>query len=535
MKGKVQIWVTFLMMVCMLMGSVSVLAEAGVKLPDGHVLPKFDPPQKFSIFWRLNPKATATLVDYSEMTLFKEYKKRFGFDFEFVHPALGKETEVFNLMRASGEFPDFIYWENWTGMAGGPNAALKEGLAIPLNDLIAEHAPYFTVLLETKPELKKTFTTDDGTIYVFPLLRHEVITEQPSVWGFMVREDWLDKVGKTVADLATIEGIHDVLVAFRDGDPNGNGEKDEIPWMAKKMDELDNSLNWWGIKNDFYVDGTEIKYGPYEPVYKEAISTLAQWYSEGLIDPDYTITDVKIGDALMMDHKSGFYWGETGGISVMYMSSWKSTSPESKVVGVMPPAAADGKHYNEGMDPIYNSVGVSITKENKFPVESVKFLDWGYSPEGQIMQNFGFEGVTYDLVDGKPQLNKWVTENPDGLSIDQAIARHTLGSMQGPFVFHPNIRAQRMLFFDWQNQSIEAWKNSADLNVPRMTLTEEEFKRFSQIMGDIVTYRNESFDKFVTGQESLDNLDKFQETLKMMGIEEAIAIQQVAFDRYNAR
>jgi putative aldouronate transport system substrate-binding protein len=37
------------------------------------------------------------------------------------------------------------------------------------------------------------------------------------------------------------------------------------------------------------------------------------------------------------------------------------------------------------------------------------------------------------------------------------------------------------------------------------------------------------------GKESLDSFDNYIQTLKDMGIDEALKIEQAAFDRYNSR
>jgi putative aldouronate transport system substrate-binding protein len=191
--------------------------------------------------------------------------------------------------------------------------------------------------------------------------------------------------------------------------------------------------------------------------------------------------------------------------------------------------------YSSDMDLLYNGVALAISKTNKFPVESVRFMDWGFSPEGNLLQNFGPEGTTYTMVNGKPKLNEWVVNNPQGLSIDNAIARHALGSMQGPFIFDYDIREQRMLFFDWQRESVTRWNTMENIMMPFVTPTAEESRRVNQLMGDINTYGNEMFDRFVMGKEPLSNLDAYFANLKRMGIEEAIAIWQASLDRFNAR
>jgi putative aldouronate transport system substrate-binding protein len=512
--------------------NTSAKQEHPAKIDSGYVLPVFDPPQKFTIFWRLNPKATATITDYAEMTLFQEYKKRFGFDFEFIHPPLDRHTEQFNLMRASGDFPDFVYWEDWTNVANGLDSIFLEGLAMELNPYMTQHnAPNFTKLLE-EPLIRKAVTSDSGKFYGFPLLRYKL--PMKCVWGFMVREDWVEKVGMKVSDIQTVDDLYKLLTLFKTGNVNGDG-KTVYPWMAKKT-ELHHAMKMWGIGNGFFQKNGKVAFGFYEPEYRDVITTLAKWYKEGLIDPDYSTADVKTGDALMLNNTSGFYYGETGGISIMYMTTWKDTNPTAKVVGIpYPTATKDGIHYTTEFDELYNGVALAISKNNKFPVESVRFMDWGYSKEGGLLQNWGPEGITYTMVNGKPKFTDIVVNNPNNLSIDNVIARHALGSMQGPYLSDSDIREQRMLFHDWQRESVKAWNAQTDIRMPRVTLIPEESRRYGQLMGDINTYRDEMFDKFVMGKEPLANLNAYYDTLKRMGIEEAIAIQQAALDRFNAR
>jgi putative aldouronate transport system substrate-binding protein len=68
-----------------------------------------------------------------------------------------------------------------------------------------------------------------------------------------------------------------------------------------------------------------------------------------------------------------------------------------------------------------------------------------------------------------------------------------------------------------------------------VAMTAEEGAEFSQIMGDITTYVGEMTAKFIVGTEPLSNYDAFVSTIKGMNIDRAIALEQTALDRYNAR
>jgi putative aldouronate transport system substrate-binding protein len=399
-----------------------------------------------------------------------------------------------------------------------------------------DYAPNFMKLVAEEPRIGKEPATDDGRFYGFPCLRWNL--SMKGVWGFIVREDWLKKVGMTVDQLTTIDDIHTMLVKFRDEDPNGNGIKDEVPMSARQLAnfEMGRTLLWWGLSYDYYVKDGKVSYGPYDQKYKEAVTTLNQWYNEGLIDPDYTTKDLAQTDAMILNHLSGFYFGESGGNTMKYMRAWETTQPEAQLIGIQYPIEKEGAtRYTNYHDLLYNGVALGISKNNKFPIESVQFMDWGYSPEGQLLQTFGIEGLTYEMNDGKPLLTEYVTKNPDSLSIDEVLAKHCLGSLQGPYAYHPLIRDQRMLFYDWQRTSLDRWAEAVDIQLPKVTLTSEEYKEFNKIKGDIQSYRDEMFDKFVTGREPLSNLDAYFEKMKSLGVEEAIALQQAAYDRFAAR
>ena len=71
--------------------------------------------------------------------------------------------------------------------------------------------------------------------------------------------------------------------------------------------------------------------------------------------------------------------------------------------------------------------------------------------------------------------------------------------------------------------------------IPPITPTPEESSTFAQIMSQIKTYTGEMHYKFIMGQESLDNFDKYVQNVKAMDIDKATEIWQAALDRYNSR
>ena len=53
-------------------------------------------------------------------------------------------------------------------------------------------------------------------------------------------------------------------------------------------------------------------------------------------------------------------------------------------------------------------------------------------------------------------------------------------------------------------------------------------------MTAVDTYREESLAKFIAGKTDIGQLDNYFAQLKSLGIDEAISIQQKAYDRYQS-
>lgn len=68
-----------------------------------------------------------------------------------------------------------------------------------------------------------------------------------------------------------------------------------------------------------------------------------------------------------------------------------------------------------------------------------------------------------------------------------------------------------------------------------MTLLPEETTEYATKMTEIETYANEMRIKFIMGETSLDEFDAYVQQIEAMGLEDVLAIQQAALDRYNAR
>lgn len=159
-----------------------------------------------------------------------------------------------------------------------------------------------------------------------------------------------------------------------------------------------------------------------------------------------------------------------------------------------------------------------------------RWLDYRFSEEGALLLNYGIEGDTYTLVDGKPQFTDKILANPDGISASDMIEQTTdskYGALYDWTRMRQTVTEEAWGFYDiWGNSS------SGDWVMPPVTLTSDEGAEYSAIYGDIQTLINESVVQFITGQKQMSEYDALIEQVKSMNIDRCIEIQQAALDRY---
>jgi putative aldouronate transport system substrate-binding protein len=481
----------------------------------------------------LASNVAATLKSFGDMTVYKELEKRTGVHVDFQHPPVGQEKDQFNLMITGKKLPDVIEY-GWTGYPGGPEKAIKDGKIIKLNAIIDKHAPNLKKILDTHPDWKKQVVTDEGSIYGFPFLRGDDYLLVSN--GIALRKDWLDKLNMKMPE--TLDDWHTVLTAVKNTDLNGNGKPDEIPLLISKNDMGGSVafLGSFGVNYDFYQINGKVNYGPIQPEYKQFLTLMHQWYTEGLLDPDFAITDSKLKDAKETGNQLFATVMSTGSGIGNYTSLVQGKIPGFKLVAAPFPVVKKGdkKLWSARSYNFSGGVAAAISTSNPNPEATAEWLDYAYSEEGKMLFNFGVEGQTYKMVNGYPTFTDEIL-HPKDMSVAQAMARHVRSNFNGPFVQDKRYMEQYAALPE-QKESIKIWSEPTDeRKLPPITPTSDESSRFASIMNDVNTFKDEMFNKFIMGAEPLDNFDKYVKTIEGMGIQDAIKIEQAALERYNKR
>jgi putative aldouronate transport system substrate-binding protein len=507
--------------------------------PEELTLPIVSEPLTLTCFMELDAKVSASKKSVAEVASYQEIMEKTGITIQFQHPPAGQEKEQFNLMLASNDLTDIIYY-NWLTVPGGPAKAILDKQIIPLNDVVAQYAPNLSAMFEEKATARKQSVLDDGTLYMFPMIRVRTGTEE---WfrllGPIYRKDWLDKLNLEAP--TTIDEMYTVLKAFKEQDPNGNGQADEIPFTSQKAGGeaayLSAFAPAFGIVNGFYNDNGTVKYGPLEPAYKDYVETMNKWYAEGLIDPEYTINDAKAMNQKILSNQAGCYFGLIAANLGTYLDAMNGQDGFDLTAGPWLTGPA-GKPYTNAVDYIKIVVGTgkAISTSNKHVKETVKFLDYFYSEEGILTSNFGREGESYTMQDGKAIFTDAVLKNTQGLTTAQALSQYALSTANDAMVKTSEYFEQVSLLYPQQAATQEIWASAdTSLLLPPVSYTTEESTEYAQIMNEIQTYLDENLIKLIMGVTPMSEYDNFVNGVKGLGIDRALAISQAAYDRYMQR
>lgn len=435
-------------------------------------------------------------------------------------------------MIASGEYPDII--ENmWTSYPGGPQAAINDGVIIDLDDVMANNAPNFSKLMADHPDIDKRVKTINGSYYCFPFLRG---LESPNITqfsaGMILRKDVLDELGLEMPE--TIDEWETTLRAFKK-------VGFEAPFVTRNewmKDVWSPGFDNWG---DFYVEDGTVKNGLIEASRKDFISKMHDWYEEGLIDRDWLVADKASNQTYFTTGKSAAVYAPFGQGLGQYTQVMNEENPEitqEDIRCTVPVTSVKGQNAKfSKMNDIYDKSGVSaaISTQCENIEAAAWLLDWMFSEEGNLCCNFGIEGVTYEMKDGKPVYTDVIMRNPDGLSVANALAAYTRASTSGVCVQDEDYIEQ---YYEQDNQK-EALELSMKTDMgehffPPTSVAEEDSEQYADIMNNVKTLADEMEAQFIAGTVPMDEWDAYQEQLKKFGIEDAIAMMQTAYDNYMA-
>ncbi|MCR5031375.1 MAG: extracellular solute-binding protein [Lachnospiraceae bacterium] len=396
------------------------------------------------------------VTGWGENLVSKTITEETGVYVEFVTP-LGNEENKLDILIASDTLPDLItlgWWEpEYLEM-------IREDMVYSLNELADTYDLYFYEVAD--PDTVNWYTLSDGNIYGYPnssytpedVASHDNI---PSNQTFLVRKDIYEAIGSP--DMTTIDGFYNAVKKAAQMFPEIDG-KPLIP-VGSHIFEVEGNVSFDQYLQNFLAIPFE-KDGEYydrntDPEYIAWLKMFRQLCEEG-----YLSNDIFVDQRTQTSEKlaEGRYF------CLMYQRT--DLADQEKILYANDPdsiyIAVDGPKNSRGDDPVLPTNGINgwtvtmISRKCEHPERAIALLDYLISEHGQKLTYLGVEGITYDMVDGKPVLKDEVQKL---LNTDREAYDALYGADSAYWMLQDNV-----MQLDWQPELQEPLKQMAEWTYP---------------------------------------------------------------------
>ncbi|KQX48585.1 ABC transporter substrate-binding protein [Paenibacillus sp. Root444D2] len=450
-------------------------------------------------------------------------------------------AEKLNVSLASGDYPDVLL--NMSVSPIQQSIYGKDGVFIPLNPYIDKYGVEMKKMFEQVSYVKDLITMPDGKIYSVPQVNdcyHCSLGQK--MW---IYQPWLDKLGLKMPE--TIDEFYQVLKAFKEKDPNGNGKADEIPLVGATngpSSTLDLFLTSAFIEKDFnlrFVKDGKVQVAYNQPEWKDALTYMHKLFAEGLISPQTFTQDRNQLKQMGMNPEIPI----TGAIASQNQTVFVEVdNSRFKDYVSVPPLKGPSGIRSTAYNPYAVSAGqYVITNKAKNPAAAFRMADLLLSEEATLRSTQGRPG------------QEWVRPEQGELGVNgkQAVWKPiaTFGKLQnihwaqaGPSLRTNDLRLSVAadpknsleLILYKETKKYEPYKIDPSKIVPPLFFTNEQAEELSTLEKTLTDYRTEFFAKTVTGSLDIDKeWNNYLNTLDKMNVKRYLEIYQQAYTQYKSK
>lgn len=396
-------------------------------------------------------------------------------------------------MQAGAVEHDVLFKANLS--RGQEIALLDSGAVIDLAPHIEKSMPNLSALLEAHPQWKEIISLEDGRIASLPLLNMQ--ERQAFMW---INSAWLEKLGLAVPE--TLEELTHALKAFADGDPNGNGKKDELSLDLLGVYEMRWLLPYFGIvADDRHLARNaqgEIVFAPELPAYRSFIEQLKAWHDAGVLRRD-AFTAMHGALALGKQEDENVRSG-------MFLSVTPYThAPMDAVMEYVPLllAGPDGSvRWRDLLGEVWTGC-FAVTSRCPDVDAALRWADALYTGEGALLAFAGAENEDYRLRED----GSWEFVLDGGRDISEIINKAVIytgaqvpGLYPADFIARVDSPMDRHVF-----SASERVRAVSEQVVPAYALNQAQQARADELAGQLCALVDQGIARFVMGDTPLDD------------------------------
>jgi putative aldouronate transport system substrate-binding protein len=513
---------------------------------DGVIKPELIPAGMFpltkdKVTLRVAIPGNASVEDFNTNAFTQWYEQKTNVHIEWIILPSDEALTKVNLMLASGDYPDVIMAVNIS--PAQMQVYGQQGIFLPLNELIESAGPNIKKAYDRYPEAWDVSTASDGNIY--SLVEVNDCYHCSMAQKLWIYKPWLDKLGLKVPE--TTEEFYQVLKAFKEQDPNGNGLADEIPLTTSKIgDGWNNSFDAYFMNSFLLNPGTrlvlkddKVSVTYNTPEWREGLRYLRRLAQDGLLDLN-SFTQDGAQLRLLGQNDPPIIGALTWGVpSALGPIEDKEESYITQFVTVPPLKGPNGFRVQPASPyAAFWSGRFIITKAAQDPELALRWADGFYQQEVEMNAYFGPEGVGWDWaqpgdigINGKPALyrvlniwgnvqnDQWSQTNPSFRSSDWRLGQ----ASDNPWEFETYLYRE--------TAKLEPYKQDPAMAVPPLFFTQEQAQEIGQLEASLTKYVDEMLARFITGDEDVETgWDAYVQTLDQIGLPRYLEIQQAVYD-----
>ena len=459
------------------------------------------------------------------------FQEQTGVRIEYIEIDMFSYTQNFNLMIASGAYPDML--SGMGSYSGGITKALDDEIIIDLTDYVEQDMPAYYQAVENAGVWKEIMTDEGNTLAIYSLSNVDVVNRGP-----IIRQDWMQEQGLETP--TTYDELTEVGKALQSA--YGLDYAFFISALVNPGVTFSAGFDMPGFDittsgSHFYQEGGTVKSCLVSDNMKAFLHYLNSWYTGGLISRDFfsrISSDVK--DAFR-GGECAICWDNADYITEANVDA-ELAAKGFLSAGIPATLREEGQtlHFSLGMG---NAVGdgISITTTCQDPDLLIKTLDWCFTEPGINLCNYGIEGISYEMDDsGKAAWSTNVTENPD-TTFRMALVTYTMTGL--PSIWDEE-RYWSEIYDEAAYEAAELWMNADNdkaYDLPgALFYTTDESTVYATKVSDVETFANQYILSTITGEQDVDaTWENYVDKLYSLGLQECIDVQQAAYERYLGR
>lgn len=508
--------------------------------PKARALEPFgDGETEFSVLGRSIPE-----LDYPTNYYANLLEETTGVKVAYQPVPLGEDgITTVNAMLSGGELPHALM--TGMGLFTVSQVAVygQQGMFLPLDKLIDEHAPHIRDMFEQFPQMREQFTSPDGRLYAVPSMNdcYHCKTGDVRTW---YNSAWLEEVGASVPE--TLTDYEALMEEWK----SWSGLPERAGLTVTTSDTLMNLVNFFmgsftevSSTHLLLRDG-KVTWVPTEDAYRQGLIWIQEQFAKGHFAQSMLSMTTEQLQQMGDDPEGprfGVVYGNSQGDFATTLDFENPENAASRMQPLPPMEGPDGLRTCHWDWYQLGSPNFVITSSCPDPVQMIRWADYQFELGMTISMGRGEQGTGWDYagtdavgIDGQQALYEvlpgsteltnqaWWEWGPFFKSMSQ---RHGEAVMEGSSSIEPSLFAA--------GEAYEPYRLDQELVLPTLAFDMEQSAQVGEIETNLIQHLEQSIASAASGRTDFTrdaDWQAYADQFTTIGVENLLEIYQSALD-----